>query len=728
MVGCVGAGSCRGGWSERASWPARWQGSALASAGHGAREAPRQGARVQRLGTRNHATDHLACRGGGGRTSAAPVRAPLVQARPGSRRRGGLCRARRARRDADRSGQVALLPAARPGARRAGDRGLPARRADARPGRRARGGRAWHGARAQRVAAAGRGRLGARRARGRQLRARPGGARALRRPPLPRAPSRARDRALRRRRGPLPERSGATTSAPTTCASPTPRRHRRAPHDGADGDRDPARRGRHRARPAPARPRRGAHGRRPPEPDLRRRGRAGRASTARAARAGLADPAARPAIVYAGTRARCEEVAERLREAGLPAGAYHAGLGASERDARRRASWPRRRRDRRAPPRSAWASTRPTCAPSGTGRCPRRWRATTRSRAARPRRRPARCVLLHSPSDRGLVAHFIRQSEVGRDDVNALLGLIAGRADSEGRFAVALEGLGERARALVAVAERIGAVALEPGRVDEARGALRLRAVGHRRASEIERRRATSRGSAGMRSPRSAPTRPATPVAARCCCGTSAIPTACTGGALLRHLRAAGDLATRGIDHAALRAAVVAAAAAARPPVGRTGLDQILRGLDRVRERYSTVPGFGSAVGLGRVAVLAAIDAAVAEGALCASGGARPVLLPPGGGEEAMPMTPRMWIWSRACATGGSSARGRTTSRPMSCSRTRASTRSAGGFRRMPTSCAKCPEWAPRASRATAPTCSRSCVRRGRRGLPGRPSPYDARQ
>ena len=50
--------------------------------------------------------------------------------------------------------------------------------------------------------------------------------------------------------------------------------------------------------------------------------------------AGLADPAARPAIVYAGTRARCEDVAERLREADLPAEAYHAGLGAAERDAR----------------------------------------------------------------------------------------------------------------------------------------------------------------------------------------------------------------------------------------------------------------------------------------------------------------------------------------------------------------------------------------------------------
>ena len=39
---------------------------------------------------------------------------------------------------------------------------------------------------------------------------------------------------------------------------------------------------------------------------------------------------------------------------------------------------------------------------------------------------PARCVLLYSPADRGLVAHFIRQSEVSRDDVNNLLALVAG--------------------------------------------------------------------------------------------------------------------------------------------------------------------------------------------------------------------------------------------------------------------------------------------------------------
>jgi ATP-dependent DNA helicase RecQ len=47
--------------------------------------------------------------------------------------------------------------------------------------------------------------------------------------------------------------------------------------------------------------------------------------------AGLADPANRPAIVYCGTRKDTEEVAATLREAGRPALAYHAGMGAEDR-------------------------------------------------------------------------------------------------------------------------------------------------------------------------------------------------------------------------------------------------------------------------------------------------------------------------------------------------------------------------------------------------------------
>ena len=348
--------------------------------------------------------------------------------------------------------------------------------------------------------------------------------------------------------------------------------------------------------------------------------------------AGLADPASRPAIVYAGTRARCEDVAERLREADIPAEAYHAGLGSAERDARQARFM--------GSPEAVMVAT--TAFGMGVDKADVRsvWHWSLPAslegyyqesgRAGRDGR-PARCVLLYSPSDRGLVAHFIRQSEVGRDDVNALLALIAGHADADGRFAVALGGLGDRARALVAVAERIGAVELEPGRVDEARGTLRLRAVGQRRANDVER---ASKHFARQRWD------------ALAAITAYAAGRDCRRAVLLRHFRddhapapagrccdicePPGDLATGGIDRSALRQAVLVAATAARPSVGRTGLDQILRGADRVRARYGDVPGFGSAAGLGRAAVLQAIDAVVADGELVSSGGARPVLRPPG--------------------------------------------------------------------------------------------------
>ena len=62
----------------------------------------------------------------------------------------------------------------------------------------------------------------------------------------------------------------------------------------------------------------------------------GKGSTARRQallEAGLRDPANRPAIVYCGTRKQTEEVAADLRDAEIPAVAYHAGLEPAQRTA-----------------------------------------------------------------------------------------------------------------------------------------------------------------------------------------------------------------------------------------------------------------------------------------------------------------------------------------------------------------------------------------------------------
>ena len=349
--------------------------------------------------------------------------------------------------------------------------------------------------------------------------------------------------------------------------------------------------------------------------------------------AGLADPSQRPAIVYAGTRARCEDVAQRLREADLPAEAYHAGLGAAERDARQArfmasddgvmvATTAFGMGVDKADVRSVWHWSLPA---SLEGYYQESGRAGRDGG-------PARCVLLYSPADRGLVAHFIRQSEVGRDDVNGLLALVAGRGDGDGRFAVALDGLGERSRALVAVAERIGAVELEPGRVDEARGRCACAPWATGRASEVER---ASKHFARQRwdaLARSRPTRPVAIAGAQSCC---AIP------AIRIHRRRPGAAATSASRRAiSPRAASTSPRCARRSSGGERRATRRRAGPGSIRScaastacarATATVPGFGSAAGLGRAAVLAAIDAVVAEGELVSSGGARPVHRPPGG-------------------------------------------------------------------------------------------------
>ncbi len=81
---------------------------------------------------------------------------------------------------------------------------------------------------------------------------RPGGARALRRRAFPRGDRGARDRALRGRRGALPERVGPRFPPRLPAAGRRARRHRRALHDGAHRHRHAARRRRHRARAAAA--------------------------------------------------------------------------------------------------------------------------------------------------------------------------------------------------------------------------------------------------------------------------------------------------------------------------------------------------------------------------------------------------------------------------------------------------------------------------------------------
>jgi ATP-dependent DNA helicase RecQ len=361
--------------------------------------------------------------------------------------------------------------------------------------------------------------------------------------------------------------------------------------------------------------------------------------------AALAAPEARPAIVYAGTRADADRLADRLGfDLGVEVISYHAGLPRNV-----RAEAQRRFMAGEAPVVVATNAfgmgvdkpdVRTVCHESVPSSLEAYYQEA--GRAGRDGA-PARCLLFATGRDKGLHVFFIERSAVDEGQLKRVARAIVRAAEGDPpRYnlhlnALASEGEEEAVRAIVGHMARAGVVQPAPSAPDRVAGRLvgdwdrRSLAVCRSAAEEGTRVRwrqyravwAWVEGTACRREGilrhfgDVAPPAPSGP----CCdvCDPELVPALPPRGSRQSELEPA----------AGLDAAILQVVAGAYPGVGRTRAVEILRGgRSKVigKYAYDGLPQYGTFGHLTGPTVLARVDALIAAGTLRSTGGRFPKL------------------------------------------------------------------------------------------------------